>query len=399
MGIRFGFGQYESGDMDVRTSTWEMRCKFLEILTTQKPGWAESLLRLANFELLGPDLEKDHAFHYILAPTFGRDAGGKIRGELLNTPFQHFASFINTHDHQIERWVKKESRASRQLSPSGIRWRAFRSFLPNFRTIEKAGGKALTRSLHEWAGSQNLDREWILDFALSALTGYWALLSDRFANLDVDSIDLRGSTDVVHSSSCDLRFALSKALDDYVNDNVIRPLWNFDEKVSIPEFWFVRDDFKFGPLSWHPLYQTREVFTREAIAKFKGLAGYLKELAESDERRDDRLKSLKRTDFEAELSVFCDRVEGKLPPAYRKTPVRTSFNLHLTWLIDFQVPPTKTHSEIRASMPESRRPTVDAIRKAVGRSAQELGIDPRRPPKSGRPKGARDRGPRNILGV
>jgi len=77
---RFGFGDYERADVDVRTSTLELRKLFLNTLVFRKRDWAKALVRIANFNLLSEPIRKDFTekdiFCFSLPHVFGANPLG-----------------------------------------------------------------------------------------------------------------------------------------------------------------------------------------------------------------------------------------------------------------------------------------------------------------------------------
>jgi hypothetical protein len=485
MEIRFGFGEYERTDAEVRQSVLDMRYQFLRRLVAQKPSWAESLVRFSRIEskdLVTPDIVHG-VFHYLIAIIFGRQRPGiELLPELSDTPLQHFAKLIRAKSLQIDRLGRKEHKPLSRPYPGDSKLGALVRFMPTFQKMAKRkGASSLAKSLREWAESQNLADDWCLDFALSVLMNYWVLLSPRFGGLDPGSIDVSESASIKYSCEWVLGEATKNALDDYRREKLLVPIWNFDDDLDLPEFKYVHRDFKFGPARWSPLSQFRKSFTEDTLKKldetvlrvreigedhdaeytyWKALAGrycdqvedqaiqgrnkpiypltavsnsghglfssswdpsqsremfikqFLKGLRraiENNKRMASSLKSFRRKDLVKQLSIYCDRVEKKMPVNYEKTPAKydrdlpnavyapyIDFHLPFAWLVDFQVPPEKDYKTIFETSGLEGRTTKNAIKKAIQKSASDLGLRLRHAPRTGRPIGSGDLVPRHF---
>jgi hypothetical protein len=487
MEIRFGFGEYERTEVEVRQSVLDMRYQFLGRLIAQKPGWAETLVRLSRTEptdLVTPDLVHG-VFHYLIAITFGRQRPGiELLPELSDTPLQQFAKLIRAKTPQIERLGRKELKSLSRSYPDDRRLGALMRFMPNYQEMAKRRGtSALAKSLREWAESQNLADDWCLDFALSVLINYWALLSARFGDLDSGSINGHESSSVKYSCDFLLGEAAKNALDDYRREKLWVPLWKVDEDLGLPVFKYDHGNFKFGPLRWLPLSQFRRSFTEDTLTKldetlervrefgkdpdfdfayWKALVtrycdevekhalrepnariypfpatsnsghvffsatwypsqskeGFIKQYMiglrkafKKNKKMAASVKMFPRKDFVVQLSLYCDRVEKKMPANYQKTPAKyerdlpdavyaSYINYHLpyAWLVDYQVPAEKDCQTIVDSHGLKGKITAHGIKTAIRRAASELGIRLRPAKRTGRPKGANDQFLRKNLG-
>lgn len=131
---------------------------------------------------------------------------------------------------------------------------------------------------------------------------------------------------------------------------------------------------------WDSLQMTQEDFVKNALKEVELSFEKIKRMAES-------LETLKKSDFENALWLYCEKTEKGLPDYYEKTLTKYSDEKHFIWLIDFQVHPVKTFQQIKDEIDIQDNIKVSGIEKGIKKLAKTIGITLRKSPKTGRPKG------------
>ncbi len=79
-------------------------------------------------------------------------------------------------------------------------------------------------------------------------------------------------------------------------------------------------------------------------------------------------------------------IENAAPKNWNKTPQKYSENRHFEWLIDFQVSPCKSYTEIA----KENKVDLKTVREAVQKLAKTIGISIRKANRTGRTKGTKN---------
>lgn len=135
-----------------------------------------------------------------------------------------------------------------------------------------------------------------------------------------------------------------------------------------------------GTFAWIASEQDRVQFIEKTCAKFETRI----------KKNNEALKSLEtftKGHFETELTRYCNDIEKSLPKEWVRTPMKYSDDKHFEWLVDFQVKPEKSYTEIAKDEDIKARKTV---REAVEELARTIGISLRQSKRTGRPKGTKN---------
>jgi hypothetical protein len=114
MAIRFGSGEYEEADVEVKQSKLEARYLFLNSLKIKRSGWADDLLRLFNpderlNEFLKDD-QIDFTIHFFLAYLLNRNPYDKIKNsEIIDTPLINYYRFFFDREEELKRLESEET--------------------------------------------------------------------------------------------------------------------------------------------------------------------------------------------------------------------------------------------------------------------------------------------------
>jgi hypothetical protein len=156
------------------------------------------------------------------------------------------------------------------------------------------------------------------------------------------------------------------------------------------------EDFPVMPFSvgivfgatWVPCKMSREDFIEMFMDN--ALQGF-----EKGKKMALSLKTLDKGEFDSVLSIYCDKIQRKFPKNYGKTPAKYGeVDRDFVWLVDSQVIPAKSFSEIALDYPGT---TPDAVKRAVARLCTAVGKTRRTQPKTGRPKGVKEKHPRRRV--
>lgn len=149
---------------------------------------------------------------------------------------------------------------------------------------------------------------------------------------------------------------------------------NIDENVFPPI------DFEaIGKFVWFPSKQIREQFVEGTLAE-------LKIQIEKNRKALKSYESFTKKHFEAELTKYCNKIEKSLPKNWARTPLKYSEEKHFDWLVDFQVTPCKSYTQIA----KENNVDLKTVREAINGLAKIVGIARRKAKHTGRPKGSKD---------
>jgi len=98
------------------------------------------------------------------------------------------------------------------------------------------------------------------------------------------------------------------------------------------------------------------------------------------------LNTFTKRKFNAKLTYYCNEIEKSLPENLKKTPQKYSENKHFEWLIDFQVTPCKSYTQIA----KENKADLKTVREAVQNLAKIIGISLRKANRTGRTKGTKN---------
>jgi hypothetical protein len=141
--------------------------------------------------------------------------------------------------------------------------------------------------------------------------------------------------------------------------------------------------------SWDPLRSGRENFIANFISK-------IDENTERVRKIYNSLKPLKIKTFELSLTVYCNKVERSFRENYKKTPRKSNYHTHFQWLIEYQVPPCKSHKRLANELSFGKKLTDSAVRKALERLASSIGLTLRDALRTGRTRGVKEARPRRV---
>lgn len=130
---------------------------------------------------------------------------------------------------------------------------------------------------------------------------------------------------------------------------------------------------------WIPSKQNREQFVEENIVELKIRIININKAFES-------CKTFTKRDFQSKLTDYCNEIEKSLPENWKKTPQKYSENKHFEWLVDFQVAPCKSYTQIA----KENEVDIKTVREAVQNLAKTIGILLRKANRTGRTKGAKN---------
>lgn len=134
-----------------------------------------------------------------------------------------------------------------------------------------------------------------------------------------------------------------------------------------------------GKFVWLPTTQVREQFVEETITELKT-------------RIDENHKALKsyetftKKHFKAEITKYCNNLEKLLPKDWVRTPVKYSEEKHFEWLVEFQVTPCKSYTQIA----KENNVHLTTVKENVEKLAQKISISLRKAEHTGKPKGTKD---------
>jgi hypothetical protein len=147
----------------------------------------------------------------------------------------------------------------------------------------------------------------------------------------------------------------------------------------IDESNFLPFDYNLVKATWFPSKKTRKHFVEENIAELKIQIVNINKAVES-------LKDFTKKDFRAKLTEYCNKIEKSLPENWKKTPQKYSETRHFEWLVDYQITPFKSPTEIA----KENNVGLKTVRGAIIGLAEMIGITLRKTKPTGRPKGSKD---------
>jgi hypothetical protein len=317
---RFGQGEYERTDEEVRISTQDMRCKLLQTLVDRKSFWVKALLRVVNLEML-PDhirvgLSENQILAFYLARVYRENSFNiEIPQSYIDTPIHNFFAYLRIKRGLVE---KHEDEARVLLKyphgESDIRKRAIQMLIPDWKTLKSdPAAQPLVKSLELWSAEYNLTDEWCLDFSLMILINF--KVNFRFQNHDFRDLTetlLKANTFALWFDE-GIREALRHSLVDFQFEKVMLSKWHtaFSD-LEVPEFHFKHKAFECNPVTWFPFSKSRSDFIDDTTRRFdrwcKGIKGI------------DRYSSLDETEFRNRLQGYCNNTEQVLSQGVEDYP-------------------------------------------------------------------------------
>ncbi len=149
---------------------------------------------------------------------------------------------------------------------------------------------------------------------------------------------------------------------------------NIDENVFPPVVFE-----PIGKFVWFPSKQFREQFVEATLT----------ELKIQIKKNQKALKSYEfftKNHFEAEIKKYFNKIKAALPKNWVRTPVKYSEEKHFEWLIDFQITPYKSYTQIA----KENNVDLKTVKEAIKGLAKIVGIALRKAKHTGRPKGSKD---------
>jgi hypothetical protein len=166
-----------------------------------------------------------------------------------------------------------------------------------------------------------------------------------------------------------------------------------DIEAQSPIFPYVADYM--NTVSLHadiyvPSETSREQFIENFIEKLRSTFEKYKKMGKS-------LESLKKEKFHLALFSYCNKVEKQVPKNFAKIPTKYTEQKHFNWLVDYQVTPVKSYQEIEDSLQVDEEGSVPAIKRAIERLTDSIGLPRRTSPRTGRPPGIKERKTRHRV--
>jgi len=385
MSTRIGPGEFELKNDAVKRSTVDARLRFWQEVMNRKPETIYRLLQWINFSNFPVGIVKSRSevvtlYWSSMTSILHQNNGEDYIPYIRNTPLQHLAAFIRDSRDELsslEDGIKTELNDWTQLH-SKTREYALSRLLPDWNTMQSnPAAKGLEGALRAWAVAENLNVEWCLDFALSILTKFGAIVTDQLF------LKLPSEIDVYYLNWFE-RFAVDE-VENCLKDVRLEIEWSRKtpldlESIShiigeIPPFEFSYKRFSLNN-RWNAFSDTRIEFEDKMRKKF---------IVIKDDMAARGIPIFKgtKTEFAAELKEYCRTVAKLLQPNVVKTPRknRGTEPRHFEWFVDFQVCPGQEYTEI------ARKSGVEiaSVREAVRDLGKLIDLHPREATRSGRP--------------
>lgn len=298
MQIRFGWGEFERSDVEIKLSTLDMRCYFLEKLAKLRPDIFSDLVRPINFRKLPAELKKDPNWYKIFeacSPIWFEAGLGEaqLQPELIDTPFNRFCAFVNSQRSTLDEIVKELSAENIPQSSADVRRRALLALIPDWDGLQKvAGSLEVCNSIAAFLSAHNLAEPWILDFVVL----YFALTKsdiDDFTEGDAAKLDL-------YRFEYFKNRALESALFNYRYDRTVIDDFIF-EPLRIPKSWSVTlPGYRLLETVWKPTVNTKEVFINMVTRQFEEELKHFKTIQD--------VREINVQTLEFELTEYCSKI-------------------------------------------------------------------------------------------
>jgi hypothetical protein len=130
--------------------------------------------------------------------------------------------------------------------------------------------------------------------------------------------------------------------------------------------------------SWFPSKLSRDEYIEDTVSEMEAAIIDLKKQVKG-------LKFVTKTHFKIKLKEYCDNIEKNRPSDLVKTPQKYGGYKHFEWLVDYQMPPTKSYTEIKIK----NNVDLKTVREGIKNAAQLIGLNLRKALHTGRRKGSK----------
>ena len=149
---------------------------------------------------------------------------------------------------------------------------------------------------------------------------------------------------------------------------------NIDESIFPPANFEAIEKF-----FWLPSKQTREKFVEATLLE-------IKTQIEENHEAHKSYETFTKRHFKAEITKYCNDLEKSLPKDWVKTPVKYSEEKHFEWVVEFQITPYKSYTQIA----KENNVHLTTIKENVEKLAPKIGILLRKAEHTGKPIGTKD---------
>ncbi len=329
MARRFGFGEYEKADVEVRDSTWEMRHQFLTVVSAREQALRDLVLP-ANLHLFLSGLslsDQDFIYFVLVVSAFGKPIKkAEICRENFNTPFNHFVRYLDEKSDEIDSEASDLRKNRRLQGERDVRSDAIRRIVGDWLDLKDQESAAkLSAALTDWAMANNLNEDWIIDFILMLLKNLKVAFDTVMFNLTEISVDESATLEYSYIFESVFNKAKSEALLEHHSRRVMINIWRYDESPQYPPFEFKYKDFVMKPVTWFPHIIVRPQFISDFGSKFESVFRALRDL--------DKFPDFDAKSYYPKLETHCDSVEAALKNNLDRSSVPPCSVCHLDELV------------------------------------------------------------------
>ena len=302
MSKTYGIGEYEITGLPVAISALDLRWHFFEVLIATQDNWINDLVRVANVELLPPDLrektETEMLFSYLSKESKLEHLS--LCDKIIDTPLRKLSLYLAKKKRNLKRFIKSEKAEHPDKSLIEIDQVALQKLILDWKTIRAdKQAKFFCESIEKWADEYNLREEWCLDFVLQFLIYFWAAIKndEKFKKSELDFTRAQSYWAQYESL---LQLALDESLHSLHMKIFTRDIDENELGEKIPNFHFKVKQVEYTT-RWFPTINTRKFFFDETSDQFTNYYKGLKKLTES--------RDIDETTFRLGLEEYCDEIE------------------------------------------------------------------------------------------
>lgn len=336
---RYGFGDYERNDVDVRTSTWELRLDFLNTLVRIKADSLLSLFAIAKWDSLPSDLVLPDKFPTTFCAVFlylfrGDPLNTPIDPVFLDTPLNHHQALIKHISADVSARMTENAKLRNRISQVDRQKIALNEVLTGWEVVrEMPAAQNLRMSMEAWAVEHNLCEDWVMDFLLLALNSLYVVAmvpsAEPLTENDLKTINARK---VLDAYTWRVEQAVKDAILEFHRYKITSRLWDVSaDMLETDTFLFATSGVEWIRRTWHPNITSRTEFVDETKRSFELFRAALLDL--------DNFETINVTEFETLLDDYCDEVlktPGKPLPPFQYLYQGELPILQATWNTDKQ---------------------------------------------------------------
>jgi hypothetical protein len=369
MAKKFG-GEYESKDVENKTSTLEARKLFLELVLKRKRDVVLDLTKLFDFESIPVEWQKSpekidfctklflshsesHNLYSYDISEFGFNSN--VRNTLLLAYFD-FIFKKQTEFRELLAEKEKELKDSKSnFKPELIVKLALTEMVPDWKSLQAtSGSRILCESLIKWSEKWNLMDDWCLDFALNCLRNCKVYCTDKL-NISKNYVETDDLLSALQFNSfwqsgkawslslIDMIWGRTEDFGTWGNSkdfNLFEYIWKQDTENGKKEIFKITEHY-------NPFVSTADKFRRRLEEQFwEKFFNYY-----SNHRGAFILKMKSLTqeleNFQNRVEIYMSRNEDKVKPfANKSITKRDNEDKHFKWLVDYQIPPVKDYKDL-----------------------------------------------------